>query len=364
MEVSDDWVGSATWRATSRRSPRRSPRSTSPVTGTIPETLERALRAQRPEPGRTRDRRPTTGSPATGWCTASGCATARPSGTATAGSAPRRAAAALGEPERRRARIHGDMDTRQHQRRSATPASTLAHRRGGRPARSSSPTSSTRSRRPTSTARCSGHSPPTRSATPTPASCTRSSTTGRRPYVQYIVVGADGKVRREVDDRDGRAADDARLAVTESYAVFFDLPVHVQHRRAPAGSASRTVGRRPRGARRRAAPRGQQRRRALVRHRPLLRVPPDERLRRRTTAWSLDVVRHPKMFAPTSQRARRGRAHARSVDDRPVGGKVVEERLDDRGQEFPRLDERLVGKPYRFGYTVATLRRPARRRAT
>jgi carotenoid cleavage dioxygenase len=36
----------------------------------------------------------------------------------------------------------------------------------------------------------------------------------------------------------------------------------------------------------------------------------------------------------------------------PRGGPVKETRLDDRGQEFPRLDERRVGKPYRYGYTA------------
>ena len=34
-------------------------------------------------------------------------------------------------------------------------------------------------------------------------------------------------------------------------------------------------------------------------------------------------------------------------------GKVRETRLDDRGQEFPRVDERLVGKRHRYGYTAA-----------
>ena len=35
------------------------------------------------------------------------------------------------------------------------------------------------------------------------------------------------------------------------------------------------------------------------------------------------------------------------------GGAVKEERLDDRGQEFPRVDERRVGLPHRYGYAVA-----------
>jgi carotenoid cleavage dioxygenase len=35
------------------------------------------------------------------------------------------------------------------------------------------------------------------------------------------------------------------------------------------------------------------------------------------------------------------------------GGAVKEERLDDRGQEFPRVDERRVGLPHRYGYAPA-----------
>jgi len=33
-------------------------------------------------------------------------------------------------------------------------------------------------------------------------------------------------------------------------------------------------------------------------------------------------------------------------------GVVKHEQLDERGQEFPRFDERLQGKPYRYGYSV------------
>ena len=67
----------------------------------------------------------------------------------------------------------------------------------------------------------------------------------------------------------------------------------------------------------------------------------------------LDVVRHPSMFrtqllgpaegTPTLERwYLDGHGHA-----------VKEERLDDRGQEFPRVDERRVGLPHRYGYAVA-----------
>ena len=72
----------------------------------------------------------------------------------------------------------------------------------------------------------------------------------------------------------------------------------------------------------------------------------------------LDVVRHPRMF----DTHRLGPDEGTPTLDRwtldLAAGKVVEERLDDRGQEFPRVDERLVGRPARFGYAVHT--RPGR----
>jgi carotenoid cleavage dioxygenase len=66
----------------------------------------------------------------------------------------------------------------------------------------------------------------------------------------------------------------------------------------------------------------------------------------------LDVVRHPKMFLTDRHGPNEG---APTLDRWTVdlsAGKVLEERLDDRGQEFPRVDERLVGRPHRYGYTV------------
>jgi carotenoid cleavage oxygenase len=64
----------------------------------------------------------------------------------------------------------------------------------------------------------------------------------------------------------------------------------------------------------------------------------------------LDVVRHPSMMESDLHGADEGPA---TLDRWTVdfsSGKVREERLDDHGQEFPRVDERLVGKPHRYGY--------------
>ena len=67
----------------------------------------------------------------------------------------------------------------------------------------------------------------------------------------------------------------------------------------------------------------------------------------------LDVVRHPKMF----DRELHGPDEGGPTLDRwtvdLAAGKVLEERLDDRGQEFPRVDERLIGRRHRYGYAMS-----------
>jgi carotenoid cleavage dioxygenase len=66
----------------------------------------------------------------------------------------------------------------------------------------------------------------------------------------------------------------------------------------------------------------------------------------------MDVVRHPRMFASDRHGPNEGRTRLdRWVID-PASARVSECCLDEHPQEFPRLDERRAGKPYRFGYTT------------
>ena len=67
----------------------------------------------------------------------------------------------------------------------------------------------------------------------------------------------------------------------------------------------------------------------------------------------LDVVRHPSMFRTHHLGPSEGAPTLERWHLDGHGGAVKEERLDDRGQEFPRVDERRVGLPHRFGYAVA-----------
>ena len=75
----------------------------------------------------------------------------------------------------------------------------------------------------------------------------------------------------------------------------------------------------------------------------------------------LDVVRHPRMFATDVNGPFEGRPTLDRWTLDPVAGKVLEERLDDRGQEFPRVDERLrrPAAPLRLRRRPSTTR-PAR----
>jgi carotenoid cleavage dioxygenase len=60
----------------------------------------------------------------------------------------------------------------------------------------------------------------------------------------------------------------------------------------------------------------------------------------------------PQLFASERYRSTEGPPTLDRWIIDPRGGPVKEERLDDRPQEFPRLDERRVGKPHRYGYAV------------
>ncbi|OMC46231.1 carotenoid oxygenase [Mycobacterium sp. IS-2888] len=71
-----------------------------------------------------------------------------------------------------------------------------------------------------------------------------------------------------------------------------------------------------------------------------------------TEVLVLDVVRYSRMF----DRDLRGPGDSRPTLDRwtidLATGAVRSERRDDRPQEFPRINETLLGGPHRFGYTV------------
>ncbi|WP_033290598.1 carotenoid oxygenase family protein [Amycolatopsis jejuensis] len=172
--------------------------------------------------------------------------------------------------------------------------------------------------------------------------------------VQYSVVGADGRVRRLEDIEVTGQPIMHELSLTERYVVFYDLPVNLVIRSdftldsMPAEwnpDYPPRVGVMPREG-------GNSDVRwfdvepCFVYH-ALNAYDDGDRV-------VLDVVRHETVL----NRSKIAPGDGETTVDRwtidLVAGKVVEERLDDNGQELPRIDERRVSLPHRYGYTTAT----------
>jgi carotenoid cleavage dioxygenase len=207
--------------------------------------------------------------------------------------------------------------------------------------------------------------------------------------VQYSVIGVDGRARRTVDITVGGSPMMHDFSLTENYVVFYDLPVTFDSRTA----AEMTV---PRGLRLPAR---------LILSALVGRVkipsPPTSGAaappldRRYPYSWNpkyparvgvmpraggnadvrwfdiepcyvfhpmnayeedgvivLDLVRYPTMFNADPH----GPSGPATLDRWEVdlaAGKVRDSRIDDRAQEFPRVDERLVGRRHRYGYAAA-----------
>ncbi len=170
-------------------------------------------------------------------------------------------------------------------------------------------------------------------------------------------------------------------ALTEHYVVIYDLPVtfdlgmvagetprplqrplqatdrlidQTAARHAAGPTDAVLLGRRLPGPDRPAPARRRQRRRALVRDRPLLRLPHPQRLRgghrrRHRRGPPRPDVRH------RLHRPERGPGVPHPLHRRPAAGKVREHRFDEHSQEFPRYDERLTGRRHRYGYAAGVV---------
>jgi carotenoid cleavage dioxygenase len=66
----------------------------------------------------------------------------------------------------------------------------------------------------------------------------------------------------------------------------------------------------------------------------------------------IHLVRHPRMFDRNHHGPDEGTSTLERWTVDPRRGSVAEERLDDRDQEFPRIDDRRTAHGARFGYTV------------
>jgi carotenoid cleavage dioxygenase len=171
--------------------------------------------------------------------------------------------------------------------------------------------------------------------------------------VQYSVIDAAGRVRKTVDIELPASPMLHDMSITERYAVVYDLPVVFNLDMAMSGSTfpyawdadhQSRVGLLPRDGI------GDDVRWFDVE--PCYVFHPMNAFDDGDDKVVIDLARHPKMF----DRNRLGPDEGAPTLDRwtidLVADKVLEERLDDRGQEFPRVDERLSGRRHRYGYSV------------
>lgn len=215
----------------------------------------------------------------------------------------------------------------------------------------------------------------------------------RGNIVRYTVTGVDGKVRRTVDIRLRAQTMMHDFSLTEKHIVLYDLPVALdlgpRRKGMSTGAFNRVL---TRLAERHAAPdffvRAAMRKSAEKGGAPSgmpYRWAPERQGRvgvmpREGTAndirWFdvsscyvfhplnaydeagphgdrvvLDVVRHPSVFNSGYAIVPGDSSLDRWTVDL-AAGTLVEERIDDTAQEFPRVDERLVGRPHRYGYGV------------
>ncbi len=213
---------------------------------------------------------------------------------------------------------------------------------------------------------------------------------GRGKRVQYSVIGADGRAKRTVDIDVTGSPMMHDFSLTEKYVIFYDLPVTFDvgqvvrtnvpaFLRAPAKLVlSALMGKvkvpEPLAIRAGAKARGN----GPLPYRWNPKYPARIGVMPRDggnadVRWFdiepcyvyhplnaydegdqivLDVVRHDRTFDVDAH----GPFESSITLDRwrvdLSAGKVLTDRLDDRPQEFPRIDERLVGLRHRYGYAV------------
>ena len=172
-------------------------------------------------------------------------------------------------------------------------------------------------------------------------------------HVQHVVIGPDGRVSRTTDVpvADGPMMHD--FALTERFVVLLDLPVTFSMDAAAAGSRLPYAWN----------PSHQPRVGLLPRTGPAREV----RWFEVDPCWVfhtlnahddggrvvVDLCRYEGSFDMSGLTGKGSLTLDRWTID-PVAGTVSQQRLDDRPQEFPRVDERVVSRPHRYGYSAVT----------
>jgi carotenoid cleavage dioxygenase-like enzyme len=170
-------------------------------------------------------------------------------------------------------------------------------------------------------------------------------------YVQHVIIGTDGQVSRtaNIAVADGPMMHD--FALTGNYVVLFDLPVTFSMDAVSAGSQMPYVWNPDHQARVGLLPRGGS--------------PGEVRWIGVDPCWVyhtlnayddgdrvvVDMIRYEGAYDYALLAGPGPVTLDRWIID-PAAGKMTQQRLDDRIQEFPRVDDRVIGSPHRYGYSA------------
>ncbi|WP_294535732.1 carotenoid oxygenase family protein [uncultured Rhodoblastus sp.] len=171
--------------------------------------------------------------------------------------------------------------------------------------------------------------------------------------VRYVVVGADGRVRRDekIAVEHGPSIHDC--AITENYVIVLDLPVTFSMKSLLAGQDFPYAWNPKHRARVGLLPRKHPGELVWCEVAPCYVFHPANAYERADGKIVFDACVHDTMFAQNAH----GPVSARLAFERwtidPVTRRVNREVIDPDAQEFPRIDQRRTGKPYRFAYALA-----------
>ena len=171
--------------------------------------------------------------------------------------------------------------------------------------------------------------------------------------IRHVVVGRDGRVRREEPIRVAHGPSIHDCMITRQYVLVFDLPVTFSLKTLLAGHPFPYAWNPEHRARVGLLPReGRGSDIVWCDVDPCYVFHPCNAFETEDGRVLVDVAAHATMFAESTQGpdSRQAAFERWTID--PAARRVVRQVLDAEPQEFPRCDERRLGKPYRYAYSM------------
>lgn len=171
--------------------------------------------------------------------------------------------------------------------------------------------------------------------------------------VHHVVVGVDGRVRRDVEVPVGGRPMVHDHALSASRVALFDFPVQFDVDAAMSGKRFPYRWVDDREARIGLLPiDGDADQVVWCSVDPCYVYHPANAVDLDDGCFQVDVVRHPSTFRTDEHGPSEGPPHLARWTVDPSSGKVREEQLDDLPIEFPRFDDRRAGRSYRYAYAA------------